>query len=797
MAVSKNTPYRILQTAFTAGEISNKVENRVDLDKYQYAILKGENALIHPCGPIYKRAGMEYVAKSSYANIGASLVPFSSGEETDYLLEVGHKYIRVFYDGAPVTEPLKLPNGEDRLDDNGNRIMVPITIKTDFEVQDLPKLRFTQSADTLFISSGVYPVMKLSRHSHTDWRVEEYKIDKPYFDESLGDATEDCTLTPSATEGDDVIITSSEPIFDAGMVGAAIQLKQDVDSSIVSAVLDEDHTVTKTSEPILVGEQWKFETSGAWTGNVTIERSFDNETWKPFRKYGSTNSNNYTEAGTVTKPCWLRFVAHATKHSSENLRVNLTAVAYTHTGWATITAVNSDTEVTVSVAPNEDAFGTTNATKQWAFSPWCKTFGYPRTVCFFQDRLCFGGTQRQPYTVWMSRTGNYTSFEVETAGSNVLDDSAVCISFISRNKYSIMHMIPAKDLIVLTNGNEWIIAGNEVITPSSHTPQLQTSRGCNDIPPILVGNRLIYVQRRGFFVRDMGYRYDTDTYDGTDMTLLSSHIIEGYSLTGAAYKQEPDSTIYFTRNDGVMVCLAYVYEQKVFAWSTIKTDGEIISVASVREGNTDAIYVVVKRDTGRLMPDGTPYYIHTIERMGDSARSNIPNDYIMLDCSKVFSEEEKTTTFSLPDILRGKTVDVLGDGRMYKGLKVDMEGLLTLPSPCKDVIIGLPYAFKLQMLDVNVGSSGNASQGLKYHIASISMRVLNALGGEVGTDFENMDDLHYDEYLAVSNIKLYSGDMYSTLPLGGYGPSNKLCIKNDTPYPFCILSIVREVAFGD
>ena len=37
-------PFYVLQPAFTAGEISNAVANRVDLDKYQYALLL---SLIH------------------------------------------------------------------------------------------------------------------------------------------------------------------------------------------------------------------------------------------------------------------------------------------------------------------------------------------------------------------------------------------------------------------------------------------------------------------------------------------------------------------------------------------------------------------------------------------------------------------------------------------------------------------------------------------------------------------------------------------------------------------------------
>ena len=49
-------PYHLLQTAFTAGEISEEVANRVDLDKYQFAFAESRKLLNQNLtGPVYKR----------------------------------------------------------------------------------------------------------------------------------------------------------------------------------------------------------------------------------------------------------------------------------------------------------------------------------------------------------------------------------------------------------------------------------------------------------------------------------------------------------------------------------------------------------------------------------------------------------------------------------------------------------------------------------------------------------------------------------------------------------------------
>ena len=44
------TPYYLLQPAFTGGEISAEVANRVDLDKYQFAVLQAYNCLSNRTG---------------------------------------------------------------------------------------------------------------------------------------------------------------------------------------------------------------------------------------------------------------------------------------------------------------------------------------------------------------------------------------------------------------------------------------------------------------------------------------------------------------------------------------------------------------------------------------------------------------------------------------------------------------------------------------------------------------------------------------------------------------------------
>lgn len=927
------TPYYLLQPAFTGGEISAEVANRVDLDKYQLAVLQAYNCLIKPHGPIYRRPGMKYMARTKYSDKACILVPFNGTDNTDYLLEIGEKYIRVHKNG----------------------LYINIEVVTPYTADMLQDLRFVQSADTIFIASGKYPVKQLARYSDTDWRFADFEITDMYFDESTslenysgisytvpgsytfqptvtgeyqidisgagggggGGVTwrrhgehqtynycasggaggngeriiktvtlsketsytikvgsggsggayaysagnyEDTTatsgtkgadstacgltgrgggaggggsrmygedgyysnvgtqgvtygagggaaggaggikgspngkagangwvkilytgnkeLTPSGTQGD-ITLTSNKNIFASSKPGAYIKLKQEIASKTVSAS-------NGTTERVRVGENWKVISHGTWEGSFTIEKSDDGESWKEYRKYTSKSDYNPSESGSVTEPVFLRAVCTIT---SGTCTVDLTAMAYNAEGVVKLTEITSDSTAKAHV---EKELGSTDMTTNFLWGAWSEEFGYPQTLCFFQDRLCFGGTKKQPYMVWMSRTGDYGNFSVEKASGTVTDDSAVALAFVSRKQFKILHLIASTDLIVLTAGNEWTVSGSDTVTPSKAVPKMQTTRGCSTVEPLMIGGRIVFVQGRGSTVRDMAYSYETDSYGGNDLTLLAKHIIENVQIVDSAYKQEPDSTIYFVRSDGTMACLSYIMEQKVYAWSTIETQGKIEAVAAVQEGDEDIIYLVVKREINGVT-------VRNIEYLAKNpAKSNNPDDYIMLDNAIEYSTAEKSSGETEIDAaeLAGEKVTVIGDGRMYSGLTVSQDGTVTLPAAVQHAFIGLPYRSIVELPNVEIKTGDGTMQGRKKQISNCILRLSNSLGGMVGPDINTMDLMNYDEQNVVSDIKLFTGDKHMTLPIGGFNNEGRVIIVTDEPYPFNLLAVVREVSFG-
>lgn len=907
----------LIQPAFTTGEVSPEVANRVDLQQFQSALLQAKNVYIRPYGAAYKRGGSMYCGKAKYPDKDVLLYSFVINASRSFLLEIGDLYIRIW-------------NGD---------VYTGIELVTQFKESELKNLRFCQSADVLYIASGTHPVYELDHYSDTDWRIKQFEFSSQYFDISLASALtqvadekwtnageftytapesgnyvvsvaggggggggwktysyyqwrggqnggtyktyktltggkggsgqvttatvyltkgttytgtigqggtagkEDTkgtdgdastafgvtaiggggggltygrsvdygrgttrietvgtkngtsygsggaggaggengspgwvtirfegsrTLTPSDTHGE-ITLTANGKFFTKTMEGAWIKLSQEMPSQTVSL------TAAGTTDPIRVGTGWKIITHGTWTGSVKIQKSTDYGPWKDFREYKSNGDSNVSESGTVTESgVQMRMVTTAG-------RADLTSLAYTNEGVVQIKTVNSETKATCIV---KKELGSVEAVSAYTLGSWNEEFGYPRCVCFFQDRLCFAATKKQPFMVWMSRTGDYPNFGVEKVSGTVTDDSAVALSFVSRNQVAIKHIVPANDLIVMTDGNEWTVSGSETVTPTKATPRVQTSRGCTDVLPILIGNRIVFVQRRGETVRDMGYNFEADAYDGMDLTLLAKHLGRGKHITNATYMQDPDSRIYFTESDGTMNVLAYVQDQKVYAWSHLETDGKIISACNIENSDADSVYCAVRRT---INGEAQTY----IERLENYQESTDPMDYINLDSAARLAFDEATTQGYVPH-LAGKTIGVLAGGRYFENIEVDTDGNFEIPTAYTEMIAGLPYEMIMELPNVESNTQQGTLQGRKKKISRAILRLVNSLGGNAGGKKSSTNEIKYDEFQH-QKISLYTGDKELTMPNPGFMNEGRVYIESKDPYPFNLAAIIREM----
>lgn len=762
-----SNPIYISQLAFTTGEVSPDVSSRFDLEQYKSALLEAENVVIRPYGAVAKRQGSQYVGQVKYSDKPTRLFEFTTNTNNSFMLEFGDKYIRVWNYG----------------------VYTGIEVATPFTSDILFDLNCSQSGDVMFICSGKYPIQTLSRYSDTDWRLEAYKLTEQPYDTINTDVNSTVTVT-----GD--TIRSSKDLFNADMVGMVMQLGYFVAAvhtkntgvvvekkekrSFMGGVhkWNEYNNINYNVESYSTDQDlaWKFTTHGTWTGTVKLQITTNNgATWKDYRTYSSNNDYNVTDAGKIEPNAKLRIQSDI---KSGECNVDLSILPYTTWGIVEfkefVDAKTMKINILNGIVENE-------ATSKWKMGSWGRSNGYPKLCTFYQDRFVVAATNKNPNYIWMSRTGDYPNFGVEKVEGTITDDSSITLPVINRKMYEIRHLVPANDLIILTSGNEWIVSGDKTITPTNCNLKTQTQRGALSCEPQFIGNRCVFVQERGGTVRDMGYSYESDNYTGQDLTLFVKTRVRGYLTITSAYAQDPDSIIYYIRNDGEINCLTYIPEQKVYGWSHFVTNGKYLYCESVSEGEQDSLYTLVERTL-----QGEK--VKCIERMVPLYSDDVN---VFLDCYVEFKSSNAIDSINIPH-LSGQTVQVVIDGKQQPDVVVPDDGLLPLNVSGSNIKIGLPFTSKIRIPSVEMQMQDGTLQGRVATVSRVVLRVYKSFGGKVGRTFGRMDDI------TLPPNELFTGDKPVILPKMGinYSTDTSICIQHSDPFPFNLLSITRIVEIG-
>lgn len=271
-----------IQESFNSGEFSPLVAARVRFEKYKNALEICENMVPIVQGGVTRRTGSMFVGEVKTSSASTRLVPFEFSTTQAYVLEFGNNYIRVYKDrGQVLTTALNitgitqanpavvtsaghgLSNGDEvyiasvggMTQLNGRNFKVAnvaantfelqymsgtnvnstgfgaytsggtasevYTITTTYATADLFQLKFTQSADVLYITHPSYEPRKLTRTGHTSWTLSTITFqDGPY----LAVNTSATTLTLGATSGS-VSVTASASTFASTDVGRIIRFK--------------------------------------------------------------------------------------------------------------------------------------------------------------------------------------------------------------------------------------------------------------------------------------------------------------------------------------------------------------------------------------------------------------------------------------------------------------------------------------------------------------------------------------------------------------------------------------------
>jgi hypothetical protein len=219
--------------------------------------------------------------------------------------------------------------------------------------------------------------------------------------------------------------------------------------------------------------------------------------------------------------------------------------------------------------------------------------------------------------------------------------------------------------------------------------------------------------------------------------------------------------------------------------------GLVESVAGIPSGAEDQVFLSVKRAFDAYpMPGGFSNVRHIVVMDNIYFGSDV-SDAFYVDSGLTYDGSATTTVTGLGH-LEGKTVQILADGSAHAD-KVVSGGAVTLDRSASTVHVGYSYDSKMQTLRLEGGADDGISQGKIKRIHGVTVRFIDTVGAEVGTDENNLDRIPFrDSSMNMDEaIPMFDGDKEVTFP-SGYDNDARVFVRQTQPLPMTILAVMRR-----
>ena len=604
---------RNFKQAFSGGEISPEMFGRIDDSKYQQGAATMRNFIAKPQGPAENRPGFAFVKEVKDSTKAVRLMSFTFSTVQTMVIEMGDQYFRFHTQGAT----LNYSNG------------AAWNSGTNYAVGDIA------------LYNGVNYYAKTA-HSNsqppnaTNWYAlpadMTYEIPSPYLEAELFDihyvqSADVMTIVhPShaprelrrlgATKWELKTINFGSPIASPTGVSVSAYIPS---SSSTNADTFENHEYVVTA-----------------IGSNLIDESAQSST--------ASVSNNIFVTGAKNTISWSA-VTGAARYRVYKEQAGV---------FGFLGETTSTTIVDANIAPD---FSRTPPVYD---NPFPSSNNFPGAVSYFEQRRVFAGTNNDPQTIYMTKSGTESNMSF---GIPIRDDDRIKFRVAAREANTIRHIVPLTQLLLLTGSAEWRIASvnSDAITPSSISVKPQSYVGANNAQPVIVNNSMVYAAARGGHVRELGYNWQANGFITGDLSLRAPHLFDNFTIIDMALAKAPLPIVWMTSSSGKLIGFTYVPEQQVGAWHQHDTDGTFESVATVSEGNDDVVYCVIKR----TINGATKKYI---ERMGTRLYAT-QRDSFFVDAGATYNGTNTDTN---------RTVTVSGGTNYTKGETVTVTVNYTL-----------------------------------------------------------------------------------------------------------------------
>ena len=422
---------------------------------------------------------------------------------------------------------------------------------------------------------------------------------------------------------------------------------------------------------------------------------------------------------------------------------------------------------------------------------WSTTRGFPKTAAFYAGRLWLGGTKSKLQSLFASRSGSFFDFYTEEGD----DDEGIFTTISSRQLTEIIDINPDRGLQVFTAGSEFIVKGN---TPSDITIEAQTQHGASFLEVKSVDGATLFVDQNGRTLRSYLYNYNEDAYNSTDISVLSSQLIDDPvdlgALTGSL--SEDANWVFIVNQDGTSSILNTLRSQDINGftkWINGDTNSAYpLNTVSVSVVNND-LFLVNKRTT-----DTTTTY--TVEKW----------DFDYLMDSSVRLETSLSIVgnnlYLASNHLDGETVSVVARGTPLDN-RVVQTGYIILTDAEKSFIleqdpatgvinveVGYNFIPAIKSMPLNTAAPAGQNQMRQKKVTRINLRVYKSSGVYIDNNpvpirqFGEAVDSPLDE-----NLPEQTGVIQGANSGNGWNIEVQPLITVPKPTPFHIQAIEYEV----
>lgn len=835
-----------LQDSFQSGEFSPLLYGRVTADRYKSALKTCKNYIPTLQGGLTRRAGTKFVSEVKDSSAATRLIRFEFSTTQAYILEFGNQYIRFYKDNAIITNTAVNITGITQANpavvtaashgySNGDRVIITgvlgmvqvnnrefivanqttntfelqttgavnvnstgytayasggtvaevYEIATSYVTADLFELKFTQSADVLYIVHPDYPPAKLSRTGHTSWTIEDIVFqDGPY----LSTNTTSTTLTPSAATGTGITLTASavtginnDTGFQTTDVGRIIRLQE--------------------------GSTWGWVTITARTSTtvvtVTVNATLTNTNAKTNWRLGTwSETTGYPQAVTFHED--RLFLGGPTEYPQrldgsrsgdyENFAPSDTDGTITDSHAVAFTFNANDVNVIRWFSPDEKGLLVGTVGGEWVVRPSTQSEALSATNVNAKQATSVGSANIEPV-----RSGKGTIF-VQRAARKVREMSYFfdVDGFRSPDVSLLSEHITDPGIVELSYQKTpqsivWLVRSDGTLLGMTYE---------RDLENLKVGWHRHTLGGTGNAAGDAAEVESVAVIPSADGTRDEAWVAVKRYINGATVRYVEYITKIFEdsdlQRDAFFVDCGLTYDNPLTISGA--TSANPVVITSTAHGLSDGDKILITGVKGMTELNGNTYLIanstsNTFE-LTDLSGTDIDGSAFTTYVSGGEARELVSTISGLTH-LEGETIGVMADGAAQPDVTVS-GGVVTLSLAAATVHLGYNYNSDGQLLRLEAGSADGTALGKTRRTHRVGMLLHRSLGLQIGFGFTELDTVTFrtSEDPLTRAPALFSGIISENVG-ADYDYENEFCWRQSQPLPSTILAIAPQMVTQD